>query len=263
MYKKRVLLASMLILTAVLFFATGCAGGVRVGDLQTESQTIELGDGGSVNVDIQMGAGELDVSGGASELLEASFTYNVEELDPQATFSNGRLEVKDRDVKEGVRSLFDLDEYRNEWDLKFNEDVPMEMNIDLGAGRTHLVLGALALTDLNIRGGAGEVDLYLNGSPSLSHLDFDIGAGDATVDLTGEWQNDLDATISGGLGEINLKLPAGVGLRIKVETGIGSINASGLSRDGNTYTNDAYGESDVTLRIDIEGGVGQINLDVE
>ena len=90
-----------------------------------------------------------------------------------------------------------------------------------------------------------------------------MGAGDVTLDMAGEWQNDLDAKISGGLGEITLKLPGAVGVKINIDTGIGEVNASGLTRDGDTYSNDAYGVSDVTLRIDIDGGVGQINLDVE
>lgn len=263
MSKKQVEVAALLILIAVTFAATACDRGLRVGDLQTKSQTIELGDDESVNVDIQMGAGELDVSGGASELLEASFTYNVAELDPRATYADGRLEVKESGVDEGIASLFDLGEFHNEWDLKLNEDVPMEMHVDLGAGRSNLALGALALTGLNITGGAGDVDLDLNGSQYLRRLDFEMGAGEVTIDLTGEWQDDLDARIQGGLGSISLRLPSDVGIIIQAETGIGDVDASGLSRDGDTYINDAYGESDVTLRIDMEGGVGKIILDVE
>jgi hypothetical protein len=262
MRKKRDVIASLLVLFAVLFAITACNGGFRVGDLQTRSQTVELDDAESVNVEIQMGAGELDVSGGASELLEASFTYNVEELNPRATFTGGMLEVKDSRTEVGIGSLFDLDEFRNEWDLILNEDVPMEMNIELGAGPSNLALGALALTSLNIDGGAGNVDLDLSGSQSLRQLEFHLGAGEVAIDLTGDWQNDLDAKIAGGLGEIMLRLPSDVGVIIEVDTGVGDIDASGLSRDGNTYTNDAYGGSEVTLRIDIDGGVGQINLDV-
>jgi hypothetical protein len=210
-----------------------------------------------------MGAGELDVSGGAGELLEATFTYNVEELNPNATFTGGNLVVKEDDLKEGIGTLFDLDDYRNEWDLRFNDGVPIEMNIDLGAGRTALVLGSLALTSLDIDAGAGQVDLDLSGSQSLNQFDFKMGAGDITIDLTGDWQDDLEATIQGGLGEMTLKLPGDVGVRLNVQTGIGSVDASGLSKDGNIYTNDAYGNSDVSLRIDIDAGVGQINLDVQ
>jgi predicted membrane protein len=90
-----------------------------------------------------------------------------------------------------------------------------------------------------------------------------MGAGDITIDLTGDWQDDLDAIIQGGLGQMTLKLPSDVGVRLNVQTGIGSVDASGLSKDGNIYTNDAYGNSDVSLRIEIDGGVGKINLDVE
>ena len=139
----------------------------------------------------------------------------------------------------------------------------MAMELNLGAGPTYLTLGALNLTNLDISGGAGNVDLNLNGSRSLSRLDFGAGAGEVTIDLTGDWQNDLDARIAGGLGNINLRVPAGVGVNIDVETGVGSIDANGLTKDGDTYTNDANGTSDVTLRIEISGGVGQINLDVD
>ena len=234
-------IAGLLILIAVAFAATGCYQGVRVGDLQTKSQTVERGDANAVNAEIQMGAGKLDVSGGASELLEASFTYNVAELDPQATYTNGRLEVKDSGANIGIASLADLAEFRNEWDLKLNEDVPMEMKINLGAGPSNLALGALALTSLNINGGAGEI----------------------TIDLTGTWRNDLDARIAGGLGDLHLTLPREVGVRIEVDPGIGVVDASGLTRDGNTYTNDAYGVSDATLRIHINGGVGNISADLD
>jgi hypothetical protein len=265
MSKKRIVIATLLILIAASFVATAtaCNRGVRVGDLQTKSETVELDDADSVNVAIQMGAGELDVTGGASELLEATYTYNVEELNPQATFANGRLEVKHSDVDEGIASLFDLGEYRNEWDLKLNEDVPMEMTIDLGAGRSNLTLGALSLSTLNIHGGAGDIELNLNNSQSLSQLAVDIGAGETTIDLTGDWQNDLNARIAGGVGQLNLRLPSEVGVMIEAETGVGDVNTTGLTRDGNTYTNDAYGVSDVTLRVDIDGGVGQINLEAE
>jgi hypothetical protein len=263
MRKNRSVIVSLLILIAVVIILTACDRGVRVGDLQTKSQTVELDDADSVAVEIQMGAGELDISGGVSELLEASFAYNVEELNPQATYSDGRLEVRESEVNEGISSLFDLDEYRNEWDLRFNESVPMEMNIDLGAGRSDLSLGTLALTRLNIDGGAGSVNLDLSGSQFLSWLNFTMGAGEVTVDLTGEWLDDLDARLEGGIGEITVRLPRNVGVRIDVQTGMGSVEASGLSNDGDTYTNDAYGVSDVNLRIEIEGGVGQINLEVE
>jgi hypothetical protein len=141
--------------------------------------------------------------------------------------------------------------------------VPLEMIIDLGAGRAHLNLGDLALTRLVVNGGAGEVNLDLASSQSLRRLTFNVGAGPANIDLTGDWAGDLDARISGGVGTITLRLPAGVGVMVGVDTGIGAVQARGLTKDAEIYTNDAYGVSDVTLRIDVDGGVGPVRLDVE
>jgi len=263
MYRRRHLLAGLLIYVLTLLVITACNGGARVGELQTKTETIELGDAESVTVEIDMGAGELDVSGGASELLEATFTYNVEELNPEATFSNNNLFVQHADIKGGIGSFFDLDEYRNEWDLQFNEDVPIEMHIDIGAGRSNLNLGNLALTRLDVNTGAGDVNLDLSGSQLLIGLDYDMGAGASTIDLSGDWQADLNGTIRGGLGDLTLRLPSDVGVRIDIDTGVGKVNTSGLAKEGSFYTNDAYGESDISLNINIDAGVGNIDLIVE
>lgn len=54
----------------------------RVGALRTDSETVELGNAESVRADIQMSFGEIAIRGGASDLMEAEFTYNVDELEP-------------------------------------------------------------------------------------------------------------------------------------------------------------------------------------
>jgi len=223
----------------VMLLASGCASGVEVGKLQTESQSVELGGAESVRVEINMGAGELDVAGGADKLLEADFTYNVAELEPEVKYSGGTLIVQHPDV-EGRASLWDIDDYRYEWDLSLNDDVPMDLSIDLGAGKIDLQLAGLSLTG----------------------LDINVGAAEATIDLTGDWARDLDVTVKAGVGHATLRLPRRVGVRVTVETGIGDVDAPGLSKEGSVYTNDAYGESAVTLRIDVKAGVGKINLEL-
>jgi len=247
---------------AVLLAANGCSGGARVGKLQTESRTVELGDATSVQVEIEMGAGELDVAGGAAELLEADFTYNVAEIKPEVDFVGGKLTVQTPEVDTGIGSLWDIDEYRNEWNLRLNNDVPMEMRVSVGAGRTDLKLGSLSLTRLDVAGGAGEVLVDLSGSAFLTKLDIASGAGALTVDLTGAWQNDLEASIGGGVGEKTLTLPRDTGVRVKVEAGVGTVDAAGLSREGEYYTNAAYGQSEATLYLDVGGGIGGIDLRV-
>jgi hypothetical protein len=253
---------ALLAMVAILLAASGCGRGARVGELRTEYETLGLGDAGPVRVEIDMAAGELEVAGGAAELLEANFAYNVAELKPEIDYSGGMLAVRTPDVETGIASLWDLDEYQYDWDLRLNDDVTMDMQVGVGAGLSILQLGTLSLTSLEVTRGAGEVELDLSGSTSLTRLNVAGGAGAITVDLTGDWQNDLEATIEGGLGGRTLILPADVGVRVNVEVGVGSVDTTGLTKEGEYYTNDAYGQSDVTLYIDVQGGVGETVLRV-
>jgi predicted membrane protein len=119
----------------------------------------------------------------------------------------------------------------------------------------------MSLSSLNVEVGAGDADLWLGDGP-LRNLDIEVGAGKLMLDLVADWERDLAAEITSGVGQLTIYLPSDVGVIIDVEVGIAAVDARGLKKDGNTYTNDAYGESEVTLRLEIEGGVGDIRLEV-
>jgi len=234
------LLINVVLLAALLLASCVSSDDVRVGELRSESQSVELGDAESVSVKIKMGGGDLKIIGDAEKLLEADFTYNVAKLKPEVEFTDGTLIVQHPDVR-GYRTLQDIKDFRNEWDLRLNNDVPMNLSLEMGAGTSDLQLAGLSLTG----------------------LDIILGAGKCTVDLSGDWTRDLDAAIQTGAANITVRLPKDVGVRVEVVAGPTAINAFGLTKDGNVYTNAAYGVSDVTLQIKMEAGVGQINLEEE
>lgn len=241
--EKRIMKTYRLLMAIVALGAlliAGCASEARVGPLQTESQSVELGDANSVRVEVEFGGGNLEVTGGAEKLLEADFTYNVAKLKPEVEYSDGTLVVRQPDVK-GLPDLRDITDYRYEWNLRFNDDVPMNLRVDVGGGTSDLQLAGLSLTG----------------------LDVNLGAGENTVDLSGDWAQDLDATIDAGAGNITVRLPKDTGVRVKAEAGLGTIEAPGLTKDGDVYTNAAYGVSEVTLRLNLEAGVGRIKLELE
>lgn len=231
-------------LIALVFFAAllmdGCAPRAKVGALRTESQSVELGDAKSVHVQIYLGAGDLELTGGAEKLLEADFTYNVAKLKPELGYRDGTLVLRQPDVK-GLPDFRGITDYRNKWGLRLNDEVSMDLSVDIGAGTSDLQLAGLSLTGLNVS----------------------LGAGKYTVDLSGDWARDLDVTIDAGAANVSVRLPKEVGTRVKVEAGPHAIEATGLKRDGDVYTNAAYGVSGVTLHVDMETGIGQINLEVE
>lgn len=240
MYRK---ITSPLLLTFVLILVTGCIGRLDVGATRTDSESVELGGAESANVDIKMGVGRINLRGGASDLLEADFTYNVDDWKPEVSYNvsggEGRLSVRQPDSEIGLNGIPD-DEIEHEWDLRLNNDVPMDLEVDLGVGDSELTLSGLKLTN----------------------LDVEVGVGAVTIDLTGEWDQSFDVDIKGGVGQTTVRLPRNVGVRVDTQTGLGSVDVHGLIRDGNTYTNEAYEGADVVLDIEIRGGLGEIELDL-
>ena len=170
--KTNHILISLILFVLVL---ASCNSAARVGELQTKSQSVELGDAKSVRVEINMGAGNLQVTGGADRLLESDFVYNVAKLKPEVMYSYGTLVIQQPDTN-GLPVLQGITDFRNEWDLHLNDEVPMDLRLEMGAGASELRLASLSLTG----------------------LDITLGAGGSTIDLSGNWARDLDVTIDAG-----------------------------------------------------------------
>ncbi|MGH3924812.1 MAG: toast rack family protein [Pseudonocardiaceae bacterium] len=212
----------------------------RVGELQTESRSVERQGADSMVANVAMGAGQLRISGGAQSLLDARFVYNVPDWRPIVEYNvnggEGNLIVRQPDT-DRVPPRTNI---RYEWDLRLRNDVPTDLAVDLGAGQSNLDLRGI----------------------DLAKLDLETGAGQAMVDLTGDWRRDVTATIDAGVGQLTLRLPENVGARVEVDRGIGVVDAEGLRRDGDAYVNDAFGETAVTMRVMVNAGIGKIDLEV-
>ncbi len=236
---ERVGVGGLLAAALLIGLLSGCAWTTRAGELRTESRTIDLGGAEEVAVDVRMGAGELTLSGGAEALVEAEFTYNVEDWQPTIDYvvagDEGELWIEQPEVES-----LGLESYRYEWDLRFNARTPLALDVALGAGEGDIDVSTLSLTRLNLEMGVGAVEL----------------------DLTGDRAQDVDVTIRGGVGEATVLLPDDVGVEARVGGGLGDVDASGLTRRGDVYVNEAYSASEATIRLDIEGGIGGVNLQV-
>ncbi|MBA2534916.1 MAG: hypothetical protein H0V21_07880 [Rubrobacter sp.] len=240
--KRLASLVALLVTTAILLNSCGTqpGGTQQVGKMQRESKSVDPKNAQFSRAQLKMGAGELTLTGGADQLMEADFSYNVAEWKPKVSYDVSGDEGE-LILKQGSSDGSGLSgEARNEWDIRLNDEIP---------------------TDLVVQMGAGENDLDLD-SLTLMGLDLQMGAGKSTVDLTGDYAKGFEASIEGGVGEATVLLPSKVGVMAKAEGGLGKINAEGLKKVGDSYVNDAYGESDVTLNVDVQGGVGEINLEI-
>jgi hypothetical protein len=228
--------AAMLVLIILVILAIARGHGRVV--VQQESQTIDLQSAKTVTANIDLPSGTLDLAGGASKLLDADFKYRERDGKPQAiyTVSNGHGTL---DISQENNSHLHLAGSGNAWRLRFANCVPLDVNVDIGAGKA----------DLNLQG------------LDVGHADLKVGAGQANLDLTGPRKSDLHVDIHGGVGSAVIRLPRDIGVRVHASDGLGSVNAHGFHEDGDDYTNDAVSKSPITIYVTISGGVGQVTLE--
>jgi hypothetical protein len=189
---------------------------------------------------LTMGAGELEVAGGAHAFLDGDFTYNVPAWKPVVTDTTAGTERTVEVAQESTTGASGHSE--NHWTLAVNDEAPVDVTAHLGAGQARLKLGSLNLRGLNLTIGAGEVDVDLRGTPSASY----------------------HVSLHGGVGRATVHLPASVAISASASGGIGDINVTGLEqRDGRWVNPRAPAGAPVTITLDAQGGVGEIQIIAE
>ena len=232
---------SLLLTAALSIAAVSCVAFPAVSRTGSHSEVIDAENADSVTAEIVMGAGKLEVQSGTEALMEGEFHYSYRDYAPDITYrvrSGGRgdlLVEQDDGPKFRVQS-----NYKNEWELVFNEEIPLDLEITLGAGES-----ILDLADLNLESFA-----------------LKMGAGAAYVDLSGALDKDLSVHIQGGVGELTVLLPLDTNINAKVTGGLGEINTKGLDQDGEIFVS-KYSGSGPVVNIIIEAGIGQLNLLVQ
>lgn len=256
---------------------------IEAGSVREVRETIPLPARESTSVDITFGAGRLEMKAGVSDrLLAGVFRYNVEQWKPEITHEGDRLTLRQGGDKDrwGIPS----GNVRNRWELEFSPQMAIAMDVRAGAGDGELDFTGLRLSELDVDIGAGDFSLRFDEPNPLSmdHMTLDTGAskievvrlgnarpeevriqgglGDIAVDLTGGWTRSADITVRAGGGALRLTLPSNVGVEIETRGGLTNVEAYGLRQMGNTYTNDAYGNTEIELHIKVTTGIGNVRL---
>lgn len=204
------------------------------------TQQIALQGAQSVTANVDIPAGTLDLSGGASQLLDADFNYHEEDGAPNVDYSvsNGR---GDLNITQDKRRHLHFAAARNDWRLRLADNVPLDLHVQMGAGESNLRLQGLI----------------------VSALDVNIGAGQLKLDLTGPRKTNLNVVVHGGVGAASIRLPNDVGVRVHASGGIGAVSSGSLTREGDDYVNTLLGKTAATIDVSIEGGIGAVDLQLE
>jgi hypothetical protein len=205
------------------------------GEMKLYRHAIELGKAEKLKAEIVFPAGEFELRGGAAKLLEGDYRASDDALHPAFEYresgGEGTLHVDAKGRQAGAAKA--------RWETRLNDSVPVDLHLQMGAGKADIHLGTL----------------------QLARLRTEFGAGDITIDLRGRPKKSYSVEIRGGVGQGKIYMPIGVGVRADVEGGIGKIDVQGdLKKNGDAYYNSLWDKAEVRVDLKVRAGIGKIDL---
>ena len=201
-----------------------------------EPFAIDLQGAQQAKVKIGHGAGQIEIAAGApaGQVLTG---IRAPGLNFSSRLVGERLEV---DLTAGPTFLPFLGPSSGAWRFRLNGDVPLNLEVDVGASRLILDLSDLLVNYAKLGTGASSVDLTLPRRPANSL--FDIEAGAASLDI---------------------RVPEGVAIRVRVQQGISSVNIDGKRfprLEGGIYQSPDFDKAANRAELNIEAGVGSVKI---
>lgn len=282
----------------VLFYALIFAGSNKEDSKQTNEidKSVDRTSEKSIYADITLGNGVIYLEKAPSgKVFEGEFKYanHIPDVNYEVIGSEGRLTIYFDDEKSkqkgeekrftGLSSLDHL--YENECRLKLSQEIPINLNIDLGVVKGNLNLGGLQLEEIKLSSGVSKTSVYFDesnpivlkyfdvdagvgvlkihnlGNANFESFKFEGGIGDYVLDFSGNQYDDSKVDIDVGLGKLKLYLPQYTGVRMKVDKSfLCSFDINDIYKKDDFYYNENWGKTNSNMDMNIETGIGNISV---
>jgi hypothetical protein len=232
---------------------------------------------------LEYAAGAVRVSAARpTELYRMDLLYDGERYEPVSDFdaSTTAVNLGLQPAGEGGLRVVSRNQLRQTAAVTFSPKSDLSLDVALGAADADLELGGLRLTDLDLQAGAsratvrfsqpnaarcraaslraGAADLTVLGlgNSRCDRIAFEGGVGRVTLDFGGTWASNSRVEVKMALGEVTLRLPRQVGVRITPDKFLASFDPQGLLRQGTSYLSPGYDQAARHLDIDVTPAIG-------
>ena len=243
---------------------------------------------GQLRVEVEFAIGEFLLRPSAdNSLYRLAMVYDEDRFEPDVLYSadSRRLDISLSSLRN--INIGDADKLHQRLDLQLAPDVPLTLEAKFGAAEADLELGGLSLDRAEFTTGASSTTIRFSEPTRIacSRLEFQVGAaefeaiglanarcqlveltgavGELSLDLTGDWDATVETTVrvEMGLGELRLRFPEGLGVRMQVDRFLVGLDRSGFTKRGSSYVSDNYDSARATLNVEIEAALGNIEVD--
>ena len=217
--------------------------------------TGQLADGASVELELNCGEVAVETAEGTAWQVDGT---DEDGQGPRVEASADGVRIGSGDDRRG----FDLLDQKDRWAVTL-PTVPVELDVEVNAGRGTLDLGNARLRGLHVSGNAGDVRIDLAETIELEEFDVEMNAGSARVNLP---NRSVEGHLSVNAGSVNVCAPAGVGLRITTNDNItASTNFAehGLTKNGDTWQTADFDGAATQIVLETDVNAGGIALNPE
>lgn len=230
------------IVLALLLVAFGVTWIVSAGRRNTggvpRHLSIKKENASSATIQLDYGAGELKVQGGANPglLLEGNFLEGIE-YSSRVENSMLKVNLKTPSIDWGIIPVWGLQ--RRLWDLVLAQDIPLSLVFNNGANSSNLNLEQVVVRDLLINTGASNTEIRMPASAGHTN-----------------------AVIKAGAASIHIFIPEQVAAKIQMIGAISSvnINTQRFVRQADIYVSPDFESAANRLDLRMECGVGSIEI---
>ena len=250
--------------------------------MRTVTMSRQLQDDDEVRVSVEYGAGRFSVRSMDTRLLyRMQLEYDEDRYEPVSEYDDHRLVVGVESIRGGFRGR---NSEGGRLDLELARGVPMSLDMEFGAVRADVDLGGLALTGLELSTGASQSVIDVSepsitsmelarfevgaaeftarhlGNLNAERIEFDAGVGSLTLWLDGEWRSDARVGIDMGLGALELRVPEGLGLQLRKDSFLTSLDSEGLVKRGETYQSLNWDQAARKVTVDLDAAFGSVKV---
>jgi hypothetical protein len=241
-----------------------------------------------LNARLDYTAGLLRVGpGSGSRLYRMDLSYDDSRYVPISDFDSqsGSVVLGLKPEGQGGVRVVSREQLRQTATVAFSPKVDLSLALALGATETDVELGGLSISNLVVKtgasravirfsqpngarceqaavtAGAAEVSLLGLGNSRCDQIEFEGGVGKVFLDFSGSWTSSSRVGVKMAVGELTMRLPRTIGVRIRMDKFLASFDPVGLVRRGEWFESRNYGATERHLDIDLTTAMGGVKVE--
>jgi hypothetical protein len=237
---------------------------------------------------VEYGAGSLRIEPGQpGELYRMNLSYDEDRFVPVSDF-----DASSRTVVLGLRAsgqggvrVVSQNQLRQLATIALSPRADLALDLSIGAVDADVELGGLRISDLGLKtgasratvrfsrpngmrcrhaafsAGAAEVSVFGLGNSRCEEIEFEGGIGKVLLDFGGVWSSSARVAVKIAMGEMTLRLPRRVGIRLAMDKFLSSFESAGLTRRGDSFVSPNYDTAEHHLDLDLTTAMGEVNVE--